>query len=256
MYQEEKFLSSKFDQKIIFRDLRGDEPSVEFAAFVTSFEDKFNPEYTETKIFNRMDKIYNYQGTTRKITFSFKVLSSSLDDAELNLEKISRLIRMQYPSYDSSKNVRQLAKPPLVKVRFLNFIQSISGDSALAAKMNGVSYKPEIEEYGVFDSALDNRIYPKAYTVDVDLDILHEHPLGHEATNKSFEESFPYKRRSDNFADLLFGANSNNGESVDTPPPKDGSDVASQQNKIANEKKLQASGQIPEPQTVPVPGEK
>ena len=70
--------------------------SVSFYAFLTNFSDSFKGSYKTQTVYGRMDPIVNYQGTTRKISFSFTAPAKDVEEGQRNLYKLQRLIQFQY----------------------------------------------------------------------------------------------------------------------------------------------------------------
>lgn len=185
------------------------ENSVSFYAFLNSFSDSFKGSYKTQNVYGRMDPIVNYQGTTRKLSFSFTVPAFSFEDAEENVAKMQRLIKFQYPTYNratektgntvtSTLNVSGMAAPPICTVRFKNLI-NYNGEE-LYGYFDGVDFTPT-NESGYFTD--DGRIFPKEFKVTLGFNVLHTSPLGWDAStnlwasiteNESAEQSaqFPY----------------------------------------------------------------
>lgn len=106
---------------------------VEFAAFVTNFQDSYSSNYDSTEVIGRMDPILNFRNTTRTISLSFDVPSLSLDDARINMAEINALVQFLYPTYERKGTARTMSGSPLVKVQFQNIIASgKNSDSAMS----------------------------------------------------------------------------------------------------------------------------
>jgi len=112
--------------------------------YLTDFQDNLDTKYNTENVFGRMDPITTYQGTTRKITvgvaFRNMLNTRAVDGAH---RVISRIMRMQYPVYKNAQNALSLAAPPLVEVKFGNYIRS-GTDGPLLCAMNGFGYTPTI----------------------------------------------------------------------------------------------------------------
>jgi hypothetical protein len=150
---------------------------VTFAAMLTSFDDSFNAEFQGTKVYGRMDQIAVYTGTTRLINFSFDIVANSQEDAFFNLGKISRLESFMYPAYDGDgkTGTNTISAAPLMRIKFGNLIQSSNNDGLLGY-INVVNTAPNFEHGFLIEE--DGAMYPKAYTMNITFNVLHEHELG------------------------------------------------------------------------------
>ena len=157
---------------------------------ISEFQDAISTKYDSESVFGRMDPIVTYQGATRKITVGLLMSPLDTDRAEGTLQAASKLMRMQYPVYEKAGNALTLARPPLVKVQFGNWIRSGDGGALLCA-MNGFAYTPKVG-YSALDSpyvkfggegTIDGFdagtvISPKSITMKFDFTVLHETPMG------------------------------------------------------------------------------
>lgn len=171
---------------IHFQSLHTPGAKVKFKAFIDNFTQSFSSNWNTQTVFGRMDPIQTFQNTQRTINLSFKTTSVNAEEAAENLKKINLLTRMLYPTYDIPDikvatgktqigNALTMAKPPLMRVRFVNWIQS-SPNKGLIAAVSGFEYTPDWNDEGVFD--YHNNLVPKTINVSCTLNILHEHDLG------------------------------------------------------------------------------
>ena len=171
-----------------FQSLHTPSIKVKFKAFTTSFSQDFTSNWNEQTVFGRMDPIQTFQNTQRTISLSWKTTSVNAEEAAENLKKINLLTRMLYPTYDdpggrtskdgtatSFSNALTIAKPPLMRVRFVNWIQAAPGKGLIVA-VGGFSYEPDFSEEGAFDYL--NNIVPKTITISCTMKVLHEYDLG------------------------------------------------------------------------------
>ena len=174
---------------------------VEFPGFVTRFEDNYSVSWGSENIFGRNDPVKPYQGTSRTINIAFTVLSPDMNSAQQNMEKFSLLTKMVYPAYSapldgSGGSVgRTIKAPPLLRLSFVNFIQSADGMGQLLGCIEGVNFTPDFEP-GFF-VAQSGEIFPKEFTIDFRFNPQHESPLGWEigATNSFITDTFPYNSK-------------------------------------------------------------
>lgn len=203
--------------------------SVSFLAFLETFNDSFDAEWSSEKVFGRMDPIAQYKGTTRKINCSFTIPSISHTEAFINHIKISQLLQMMYPTYEAvgGLSVYNIAAPPLMIVKFNNMIRDQSNKNrGLLGYIPSLKYEPDMNSnIFTFDSSnieknelevyksmignsdsflsiselqkdLDNdneRIGWQSLKVNFELNVLHTHRLGYKkgSIDGTFRK-FPY----------------------------------------------------------------
>jgi len=138
----------------------------EFA--LTAFEDNVEAKYSTTPVFGRMDPITTYQGTTRKVSIGIRLQRP-------NKDQMSRLAAMQYPTYQNKNNALTIARPPLVRVTFMDLLFD-----QLAA-LDGFSFSPQTG-FSAADSPIvrcdGNVIDFRSVELKFNLSILHEQEPG------------------------------------------------------------------------------
>jgi len=164
--------------------------NVEFPAFLTSLQNNFSSTWNEEKVYGRIDPIGTFQGTSRKISLSFNIVSENVDEARENLEKINKMTRMLYPSYSGAgSNALVLSKAPMVTIQFANLIQEEG--RPLLGWINSWSANPVLDmgmytpEVGVF--------LPKIYEASIDFTPQHKQDLAFNAGENSKPVNFPFK---------------------------------------------------------------
>ena len=60
--------------------------SVVFKAYIKSMQHDFTSTWNSENVFGRMDPIATFQGTVRKVNFSFGILAGSLEEAKENFQ--------------------------------------------------------------------------------------------------------------------------------------------------------------------------
>jgi hypothetical protein len=190
--------------KILIYPFSNPDGIISFPAFITSFVDSYKSNWKTEEVLGKMDPIATYKNTNRSISLGFDIPSDSIETAQSNLRKIDLFIKGLYPVYDSGLNgTSTLSSPPMFRVRFSNLIRNASsGDeepyntlrSGLLCYTDGFDFKPSVES-GFFVS-YDN-LYPKLLNVNLNLKIIHEHPLGKTAGAKKLNyrdgfASFPH----------------------------------------------------------------
>ena len=152
-----------------------------FQIKMTGFTDTVTPSWTEENVYGRMDPIVTYQGTTRAIELSFDIgpFPESDDRKKLALQKISRLMQFQYPTYATSGSATSISRPPLLKVSFANYIRAGSGaETSLLCYMAGMAYNPvDGMSATTTPKVVDDgnpTILPQRIAVSLSLKVLHE----------------------------------------------------------------------------------
>ena len=164
---------------------------------ITGFSDTVTPSWTEENVYGRMDPIATYQGTTRAIELSFDIgpFSESDDRKKLALQKISRLMQFQYPTYSSVGSATAISRPPLLKISFANYIRA-GYNRSLLCYLTGMSFNPvdgmsaTTTPKVVIDSNGDNAtILPQRIAVTLSLKVLHEKTPGWNDSNSEWAGS-------------------------------------------------------------------
>lgn len=197
--------------------------SVRFKAYIRDYSDDYRSEWSDEKVYGRMDPIVQFQGTTRVISLDWDVIASSIREGVLNHKKCSLLFAMLYPSYEPSSGVNSSATlintSPLFKVKFGNLIQT--GDSkhgesvgvdaetnGLVGTITGFTYKPDFEA-GFFDEiggsvnlhwlpgfesfqGTPGTMLPKIHSLSMEFTVLHTERLGWDRSTGKRSPSFPH----------------------------------------------------------------
>jgi len=187
--------------------------SVQFKGFLVDFSDTFDSKWTQDHVFGRNDPIATFQGTSRRISLSWRTPASSEEEAKDNLMRIGNLSKLLYPAYDGT-SPGTLSASPTFRVKFGNLIAGQkSGQHAkgggLFCFISNFSFKPQIDNgFYISSDAGESGItyYPKIIDLSCQLNIVHEHALGFESsTGKAMSEkfaSFPYQVDSTNYKPL------------------------------------------------------
>jgi hypothetical protein len=182
--------------------------SVDFYAFITSFNDSLSSNWTEEQVYGRQDPIGTFQNTSRKISLSFDLPAVDIAEAKKNLTKVNKVKQFMYPAYHTSiappsgstttitRNALSLAKSPLVRLKFANLIQNGS-EKGLLGWIGSFSATPVID-MGMFNEGKERegKFFPKVYNVSLDFTPQHEYDLGWNSTGgepvASTFTKFPY----------------------------------------------------------------
>tara|TARA_R110000851_G_scaffold316149_1_gene479069 strand:- start:5195 stop:6025 length:831 start_codon:yes stop_codon:yes gene_type:complete len=210
---------------------------VAFKAYIENFTDDYASSWKTENVYGRMDPIATFERTTRKISCAFKVVASSVQEAEQNMRRISLLLQMLYPSYESSapnsaatvgennksETVSTIKGSPLFKVKFLNWITNSESpfgggaeDTGLMGYISGFSFKPQLDG-GTFQIGVD--LYPKYIDLSFTLNVIHEHPLGWGVNDRPTSGDFRTEPQN-----VLFPYGKNVSQKGKSKPPKLSSD--------------------------------
>ena len=176
---------------------------VEFKAFVTAFDDAYQSKWTPNSVYGRMDPIATFESTIRKISVSFDVPAYDNQEAKQNLEKMTSLIQMLYPVYDShadtTESSTQIIGAPLIRMKFGNLICRSPGGAALDVMtggllgyLDGINFTPDIDA-GFHDPS--NKLYPMGFKLNCSFNVLHEHNMGFKISDGNLIPrtfAFPY----------------------------------------------------------------
>ena len=172
---------------------------VSFPAFLTEYSDGYSVSWGEQSVYGRNDPVKPYQSTTRSISLAFDVLSHDIENAKENLGNYSLLTKMLYPVYSVPLNGedtgaalgRTIKAPPLMKIKFVNFIQSANGESSLLGCVDGFTFQPD-QAAGFFVSP-NGDLWPKIFNISFKFTPQHEQPLGWDNSSREFmTDNFPY----------------------------------------------------------------
>jgi len=163
---------------------------VAFKAFLTDYSDNWQSEWNAEEVYGRMDPIQIYKGTKRKISFSWDIPAEGFEEAESNMDKMSFLINMLYPSFEDVDGNEIINGSPLMRIRFMNLIfnsdprfggdptaDGTAKDTGLLGVVEGFSFKPNID-VGFFHNQRKTSVYPKLLTVQCNFSVIHTHKLG------------------------------------------------------------------------------
>jgi len=102
-------IENKIDSEYMpfsFHDLRTNDV-FRFYAFIDSLSDGFNPSYSDSTGFGRMDPIKIYTGTTRSISLSFWLVSTSKEDHDDMWFYINRMVACVYPQWSKPERTNE-----------------------------------------------------------------------------------------------------------------------------------------------------
>ena len=118
---------------------------VVFHAFMQAFNESFQSKFKRDEVYGRTDPIPSYQGTSRAITISFKLVGDNAMTAAKNMNSINKMVSFLYPTYDG--NI--INKAPILGLKYMNMGQEDAGSGWLYGTMGGFSINPDME-FGVY----------------------------------------------------------------------------------------------------------
>jgi len=113
-----------------FHDLRTNE-IVAFHAFLEGLSDSFNPQFISTAGYGRMDPVQVYKTTSRSLTFTFFVASTSKEDFNEMWWKINKLTTLVYPQWTEGTRVSTEVDGSIDKSTFIQPFSQILGSSPI-----------------------------------------------------------------------------------------------------------------------------
>lgn len=173
-----------------------------FPAYVSSFRDSYTPNFESVNVFGRIDPIYTFTHTTRKIDVGMDIVSHHIGEARKNWVEINEMAQGLYATYRKMGSEDIISSPPIFGLRFHNLIREVNTggvmqDFVYGVLTGGVAIEPLIEE-GYFYSGnlvqenwdLDDPekakqyrpfsenyaglfIYPKSFKITLSMDVLH-----------------------------------------------------------------------------------
>ena len=196
--------------------------SVFFKSFITAFNETYNSDWTPETVFGRVDPIYLFKNTTRKVNLNFKIPAESESEAFDNLARVQSLVQFLYPNYTTltdpvtclrDVNAQTISQSPLVRLKVLNLLHDQKGldTSGTADKVlnspAGTDYSAGKGVLGVIQNLTVNHnlegddgsyyegpglVLPKMIDLAISFSPIHEHPIGWDENSQPYNQMFPY----------------------------------------------------------------
>jgi len=172
--------------------------TVEFAGDIRSFSDSFVSNVSSEPIYGRIDPIKTYSGTTRDISFS--VLIDSTTENNQYFEKVAAVSSMMYPIYSSTdQNMPSILKaPPLFAVKIAPIL--VGGTSL--TDVNEVEHSELLPgfftNYSInYDTSKGvelqgSKKVPREITLNFSFSPLHDRQGGFGEDNKEITSGWPF----------------------------------------------------------------
>ena len=187
--------------------------SVYFKAFITAFNETYSCDWGREAVFGRVDPIYLFKQTDRRISLALAVPAASDSEGFENLGRVQMLSQFLYPAYTDIESATSIAQSPLVRIKVMNLLQKTGGTvdsdaspwdlmtsyqssneaaSGQLGVINSLSVNHNLEraDAGVIERG-PNTILPKHIELNLEFSPIHEAPLGWQ-DGESKNQLFPY----------------------------------------------------------------
>jgi len=164
---------------------------IPFRASITGINDSFQADWTNYEYIGRADKLYNYKGFTRSLSFNFKVIANSIKELLPMWKRINYLCGLTMPAdYTNAQSQNNLSQnqfivPPFVLLTVGDMYkeQPIIINRVGLNIPDGASWETLNETYGQDWSYLNNIIswtgsngkyaqFPREVEISLDLSVL------------------------------------------------------------------------------------
>ena len=172
-------------------------PVIKFIAFLDDIKDSIKQTFQPEQPFGRLDPIQVWKASSREISVTFNIPSSSEEMALRNVNNLSWLVASSYPTYEQADCANSIAASPLYRVKFANIIANTNNRNGILCVIPSFSVthslkagvihihagavKKLAKEAG-FPTQADEIIVARNITVGCTLNVLHEHSLGWDST--------------------------------------------------------------------------
>lgn len=199
-------------------------PVIQFIAYLNNINDSYIVRYNSEQPFGRTNPYHIWQSNDRSIGIGLDIPSSGIANGLDNLNNLSWLLSSLYPTYKDSTTATSIAASPLFRVRYANLVvSSTNSGQGLLCTINNINVSHDLENgflqvnpknvgtsfanaaaqvlsAAKFENAAPegkNFLIPKVMKIDMDLSVVHDHPLGWDFHNGNFRggtgaPSFPY----------------------------------------------------------------
>ena len=160
---------------------------INFDGWVTGFADNFSSTWKGTPVYGRMDDLYTFQRTARRISLAFDVVASNQFEAAKNIRKLNKLAQFLYPVYSEptldagARGAQALQGAPLLKMKWNGLISNVAEGTDLIGFLRGFSYDPDIQQGQFFIPGRGTNepfIAYQTHTVKLDYIVIHSHLTG------------------------------------------------------------------------------
>lgn len=159
------------------------ESKIKFDGWVTNFADNFTSQWNGTPAYGRMDDMYTFQRTGRKISLAFDVVAVDKSEATLNQYNMNRLAQFLYPVYssDADPQFQVLTAAPLLRMKYSGLVANAKTHEGLVGFLQGFSYSPNVQAGPMITAgptAEAPNLFYKEHSVQLEFTVLHTHKVG------------------------------------------------------------------------------
>ena len=184
--------------------------TVDFKAFITSYNETFSCDWASENVFGRVDPIYMFKQNSRNITLALNIPASTESEAFENLNRVQDLVQFLYPTYSDTSNALTLSNSPLIRLKIMNLVTgqshpknkedgklpySFSQQGQLGVIQNlTVNHNLDNPDFGVIQTA-QGVILPRMIEINLNFSAIHEATLGWTSNGETqnFDNNqFPY----------------------------------------------------------------
>ena len=191
-----------------------------FKAFITAFNETYNSDWSTETVFGRVDPLYLFGQTEKRISLAFKVPAATESEAYENLGNVQTLAQFLYPTYTNPSSATTISQGPQIRLKVMNLLamhatsemavpqsrDTLTGESWLynrygqAADGDGmlgymsslvINHNLENSSIGVIEKS-PNTILPKMIDINIEFSPVHERTLGWDEKGKSKDPASPY----------------------------------------------------------------
>jgi len=118
-----------------------------FKALLTSLSDSFALKWDSQTVYGRMDPSRSFQGTQRTCSISWDLVAHDVDEAVINLRKVTNFVKMLYPLQTIHGSATSIKAPPMVAIKFTNLVSQgpIGGNRGLTGTLTGFTFAPNLD---------------------------------------------------------------------------------------------------------------
>jgi hypothetical protein len=142
------------------------------ALLSNGFSDNNSAALNSFRYMGRGEEFHTYQGFTRQISFSFKIVAFSRSELKVMYNKLNHLISQVYPDYSENTNVM---RAPLIKLTLGDYFYRVPGfiESVNVTADNSTTWEINLEEKLGLDSTSAVQELPHVLEVAISFKPIH-----------------------------------------------------------------------------------
>jgi hypothetical protein len=168
------------------------------SGYVVSLTDSFAAKYETTDNYSNPDQMKHYTNTPRSMNITIQLIAENINFARSNMQNISKLAQLCYPTYRSPNDYVSIDGTPKVQVKIMNLVCDAPTKGYLPGYLTNLNYDFDLQE-GVYELSKEE-IYPKYIKISFNFEPEHAHILGYDNTSAQTGEgdstngfqAFPY----------------------------------------------------------------